>query len=362
MALKLILFAALAVASDASSILREAKDNVKKQMTDQNARRTQDVDACGCTFPFKTETTADDGSITPFRYYGCMVTDTADYGWTVDTEPWCEYHYDTDADGANDVNGWGYCGAKGALEPEGDLDCVEGLDPDAKTSSEACFGCAELAALVGGEFTGACIDNYGDGFYCDTYWTLKDRLDRDIDAEPYYWMYCDAPTDEAPRAFTDDDMVAGYGCSVDGEPEFGPLPPADEEDHHDDHDGHDHDHDAHTCYSAPGEVIHEDCACDATCATCGYNAAPTDYRDCIACAEGLCLRARTAPRSRDGTGPWTRARSRGSTRGAATSTSCAPSALSPRGSTRARAAAASRPAATPSPRRRGRSAGAGLSP
>ena len=44
MALKLILLAALAVASDASSILREAKDNVKKQMTDQNARRTQVID------------------------------------------------------------------------------------------------------------------------------------------------------------------------------------------------------------------------------------------------------------------------------------------------------------------------------
>ena len=34
MALKLILLAALAVASDASSILREAKDNVKKQMAE----------------------------------------------------------------------------------------------------------------------------------------------------------------------------------------------------------------------------------------------------------------------------------------------------------------------------------------
>ena len=44
MAPKLILLAALAVASDASSILREAKDNVKKQMTDQNARRTQVID------------------------------------------------------------------------------------------------------------------------------------------------------------------------------------------------------------------------------------------------------------------------------------------------------------------------------
>mmetsp|Transcript_19252 Transcript_19252/g.62774 ORF Transcript_19252/g.62774 Transcript_19252/m.62774 type:complete len:694 (-) Transcript_19252:155-2236(-) len=46
---------------------------------------------------------------------------------------------------------------------------------------------------------------------------------------------------------------------------------------------------AGACFSAPGEALREACACDATCATCGYNAAPTDYRDCIACAEGLCL-------------------------------------------------------------------------
>ena len=51
----------------------------------------------------------------------------------------------------------------------------------------------------------------------------------------------------------------------------------------------DHEEDAHACYSAPGEVVHGDCACHASCATCGYNAAPTDYRDCITCAEGLCL-------------------------------------------------------------------------
>ena len=63
MALKLILLAALAVASDASSILREAKDNVRKQMADQIARRTEVIDPDVFSFSFSFSYSYDEGDV-----------------------------------------------------------------------------------------------------------------------------------------------------------------------------------------------------------------------------------------------------------------------------------------------------------
>ncbi|KAH8062457.1 hypothetical protein JL722_3375 [Aureococcus anophagefferens] len=52
---------------------------------------------------------------------------------------------------------------------------------------------------------------------------------------------------------------------------------------------------AGACFSAPGEALREACACDATCATCGYDATASDSvtgpDDCITClAVGDCKR------------------------------------------------------------------------
>ncbi|KAH8095757.1 hypothetical protein JL720_3081 [Aureococcus anophagefferens] len=74
---------------------------------------------------------------------------------------------------------------------------------------------------------------------------------------------------------------------------------------------------AGACFSAPGEALREACACDATCATCGYDATASDSvtgpDDCITClAVGDCVTAIYD----DGTGPARRASPTAPRRGA----------------------------------------------
>ena len=42
-----------------------------------------------------------------------------------------------------------------------------------------------------------------------------------------------------------------------------------------------------TCYAEEGGEPIENCTCDESCATCGYDGWPTETDQCLTCAEGL---------------------------------------------------------------------------